>query len=61
MGKLPTERVTPNHTGTVFPRVGIDCAEPVKITYGSVRRSTVVKAYICVSCLYPSKRKWFQI
>ena len=48
MGKLPIERVTPNHTGTVFANVGIDYAGPVKMKYGSVRRPTVVKAYICV-------------
>ena len=48
MRKVPIESVTPNHTGTMFANVGIDYAGPVKMKYGSVRRPTVVKAYICV-------------
>ena len=45
LGQLPLERVTP---GSVFQRVGVDYAGPVKVKYGMVRKPTVVKAYICV-------------
>ena len=45
LGQLPLERVTP---GSVFQRVGVDYAGPVKIKYGMVRKPTIVKAYICV-------------
>ena len=33
---------------TLFDRVGVHYAGPIYITYGSVRRPTTVKAYICV-------------
>ena len=45
MGQLPVERVTP---GTVFEKVGVDYAGPVLVKYGTVRKPTVLKAYICV-------------
>ena len=45
LGQLPLERVTP---GSVFQRVGVDYAGPVKVKYGMVRKPTIVKAYICV-------------
>ena len=45
MGQLPIERVTPN---LVFDKVGVDYAGPVHIKYGSIRKPTVIKAYICV-------------
>ena len=45
LGQLPLERVTP---GSIFQNVGVDYAGPVKIKYGMVRKSTIVKAYICV-------------
>ena len=45
LGQLPLECVTP---GSVFQRVGVDYAGPVKIKYGMVRKPTIVKAYICV-------------
>ena len=43
--QLPLERVTP---GSVFQRVGVDYAGPVKVKYGMVRKPTIVKACICV-------------
>ena len=45
MGQLLGERVTP---GTVFEKVGVDYAGPVLVKYGTVRKPTVLKAYICV-------------
>ena len=45
VGQLPTERVTPD---LVFNKVGVDYAGPVYAKYGSIRKSTVIKAYICV-------------
>ena len=45
LGQFPLERVTP---GSVFQRVGVDYAGPVKVKYGKVRKPTIVKAYICV-------------
>ena len=32
----------------VFDKVGLDYAGPVYIKYSDVRKSTIVKAYICV-------------
>ena len=46
LGQLPLERVTP---GSVFQRVGVDYAGPVKIKYGMVRKPTIVKAYLYLS------------
>ena len=43
MGQLPVERVTPD---IVFENTGIDCAGPIYIKYGHVRKPTIVKAYI---------------
>ena len=45
MGQLPPERVTP---GSVFENVGVDYAGPFLIKYGSVRKPTIIKAYVCV-------------
>ena len=45
VGQLPTERVTPD---LVFDKVGVDYAGPIYVKYGSIRKPTVVKAYICV-------------
>ena len=45
MGQLPMERVTPD---SVFDRVSIEYTGPVYLKYGSIRKPTVVKAYICV-------------
>ena len=45
LGQLPIERVTP---GPVFGKVGVDCAGPVLIKYGYVRKPTIIKTYICV-------------
>ena len=45
MGQLPAERVTPD---MVFDRVGVDYAGPIYVKYGSVRKPTLVKAYVCV-------------
>lgn len=45
MGQLPRDRITPD---MVFSRVCVDYAGPVLIKHAHVRRSTVVKAYICV-------------
>ena len=45
MGQLPIERVTP---GSVFKKVGVDYAGPLKIKYGMVRKPVIVKAYVCV-------------
>ena len=44
-GQLPAERITPD---TVFERVGVDYAGPFLLKYGSTRKPTVVKAYVCV-------------
>ena len=44
-GQLPLERVTP---GSVFEKVGVDYAGPLKVKYGMVRKTPVVKAYVCV-------------
>ena len=45
MGQLPIERITPD---SVFERVGVDYAGPFLVKYGSVRKPTVVKTYLCV-------------
>ena len=45
MGQLPMERVTPL---PIFDKVRVDYAGPIYIKYGYTRKSTVVKAYICV-------------
>ena len=45
LGQLPVERLTP---GLVFEHVGVDYAGPVMIKRGSVRKPTLVKAYISV-------------
>ena len=45
LGQLPSEHVTP---GTVFENVGVDYAGPFLIKYGSVRKPTIIKAYVCV-------------
>ena len=45
MGQLPMERITPD---AVFDKVGIDYAGPIYIKQGSVRKPTILKAYVCV-------------
>ena len=45
MGQLPTERVTPD---LVFNRVGVDYAGPIYTKYGSMRKPTLSKSYVCV-------------
>ena len=45
LGQLPIERVTPD---LVFEKVGVDYAGPVYTKYGSTRKPTIVKTYICV-------------
>ena len=45
LGQLPSETVTP---GFVFENVGVDYAGPFHIKYGSVRKPTIIKAYVCV-------------
>ena len=45
LGQLPLEHVTP---GSVFQKVGVDYAGPIKIKYGMIRKPTIIKAYICV-------------
>ena len=45
LGQLPIERTTPD---SVFEKVGIDYAGPFYIKYGSVRKPTIVKGYVCI-------------
>ena len=45
LGQLPLERITP---GLVFEKVGVDYAGPLYVKSGMVRRTTTVKAYICL-------------
>ena len=45
MGQLPTEQVTPD---IMFENVGVDYAGPVYTKYGYVRKSTIVKSYVCL-------------
>ena len=43
MGQLPMECVTPD---AVFDKVDIDYAGPICIKQGSVRKPTILKAYV---------------
>ena len=45
LGQLPVERLTP---GSVFDHVGVDYAGPFTIKYGSSRKPTLVKSYVCI-------------
>ena len=45
MGQLPVERIMP---GIVFENVGSDYAGPMCLKLGRVRKSTTVKAYVCI-------------
>ena len=45
LGQLPVERITPD---SVFDRVGLDYAGPFTVKYGSTRKPTLVKAYVCI-------------
>ena len=45
VGQLPIESTTPD---SVFEKVGIDYAGPLYIKYGSVRKPTIVKGYVCI-------------
>ncbi len=42
MGQLPMECVTPD---SIFENVGVG---PLYVKYGSVRKPTVLKSYVCV-------------
>ena len=43
LGRLPMECDTPD---SVFENVGVDYAGPLFVKYGSVRKPTVLKAYV---------------
>ena len=43
-GQLSPERINP---GPAFEKVGLDYAGPFNIKYKSVRKPTIIKAYIC--------------
>ena len=45
LGQLPSEHITPDY---IFDHVGLDYAGPFMIKYGSTRKPTFVKAYVCV-------------
>lgn len=45
MGPLPKERIT---SAPVFERVGVDYAGPFLTKYGSTRKPTIVKSYLCL-------------
>ena len=45
LGQLPLEHITP---GLVFEKVGVDHVGPLYVKSGMVRRTTTVKAYICL-------------
>ena len=45
LGQLPSEWLTP---GFVFENVGVDNTGPFHIKYGSVRKRTIIKAYVCI-------------
>ena len=45
LGQIPVERITPD---SVFDRVGVDYAGPFTIKYGSIRKPSLIKAYVCV-------------
>ena len=45
LGQLPIERITP---GPVFSKIGVDYAGPILTKFGSKRRPTIVKSYVCV-------------
>ena len=46
LGQLPIEQVPPD---IVFEKVGIDYVGPVYTKYGSTRKPTIVKIYVCFS------------
>ena len=45
MGQIPVERIMPD---SVFDRVGLDYAGPFTLKYGSIRKPSLVKAYVCL-------------
>ena len=45
LGQLPVDRLIP---GPVFQHTGVDYAGPILIKRGSVRKPTLVKAYVCI-------------
>ena len=45
LGQIPIERLSPDG---VFDRVGVDYAGPFSLKYGSVRKPTLYKAYVCI-------------
>ena len=45
LGQIPTERITPD---LVFNRVGLDYAGPFILKYGSIRKPSFIKSYVCI-------------
>ena len=45
LGQIPTEHITPD---SVFDQVGIDYCGHFIIKYGSIRKPSLVKAYVCI-------------
>ena len=45
LGQIPVERITPD---SVFDRVGIDYAGPFIVKYGSIRKPSFIKSYVCI-------------
>ena len=45
VGQLPADRLVP---GRVFERTGVDYAGSILIKRGSMRKPTLVKAYVCI-------------
>jgi hypothetical protein len=45
LGQVPVERITPD---SVFNGVGVDYAGPFLLKYGSIRKPSFIKAYVCL-------------
>ena len=45
LGQIPAERIMPD---SVFDRVGLDYAGPFVLKYGSIRKPSFIKAYVCL-------------
>ena len=45
LGQMPAERIMPD---SVFDRVGLDYAGPFVLKYGSIRKPSFIKAYVCL-------------